>query len=47
MLEKTPLTRKAHEKVLHPRAKFNGRPELPGWLGKNGAAQTLSQAWLL
>jgi hypothetical protein len=34
-------------KVSCPRAKFNGRPELPGWLGKDGAAQTLGQAWLL
>jgi hypothetical protein len=34
-------------KVSHPRAKFNGRLELPGWLGKYGAAQTLGKAWLL
>jgi hypothetical protein len=34
MLGKMPLTKKAHEKVSHPRAKFNGRLELPGWLGR-------------
>jgi hypothetical protein len=34
-------------KVSHPRAKFNGRLETPGWPRKEGAAQTLGQAWLL
>jgi hypothetical protein len=34
-------------KVSCPRAKFNGSLELPGWLGKDGAAQTLGEAWLL
>jgi hypothetical protein len=34
-------------KVSHPRARFNGRLKLPGWLGKDGTAQTLGQAWLL
>jgi hypothetical protein len=34
-------------KVSRPRAKFNGRPKLPGWPGKDGAAQTLGQVWLL
>jgi hypothetical protein len=47
MLGKMPLTKKANEKISHPRAEFNGRLKLPGWLGKDGAAQTLGQAWLL
>jgi hypothetical protein len=34
-------------KVSHPRARFNGRLKLPDWLGKDGTAQTLGQAWLL
>jgi hypothetical protein len=34
-------------KVSHPRAKFNGRLELPDWWGKDGAAQILGQAGLL
>jgi hypothetical protein len=34
MLGKTALTRKLRRKVSHPRAKFNGRPKLPGWPGK-------------
>jgi hypothetical protein len=41
-----PLTKKAHEKselFSHPRAKFNGRQELPGWPGKDGAAQTMAR----
>jgi hypothetical protein len=33
MLGKMPLTKKAHEKSIH-RAKFNGRLNLPGFLGK-------------
>jgi hypothetical protein len=32
-------------KVSHPRAKFNGRLELPDWWGKDGAA-ILGQVWL-
>jgi hypothetical protein len=47
VLGKMPLTKKAHEKSLTPRAKFNGRLEPPGWLGKDGAAQILGQVWLL
>jgi hypothetical protein len=35
---RTPLTKKAHKKSLSfielHRAKFNGRPKLPGWPGK-------------
>jgi hypothetical protein len=46
MLGKTPLT-KLTKKVSHPRAKFQGRLEPPGCPGKDGAAQTLGQAWLL
>jgi hypothetical protein len=36
LLGKTPLTHKesSREKSHVHRAKFNGRPELPGWLGK-------------
>jgi hypothetical protein len=34
MLGKMPLSKKAHEKTHVHRAKFNGRPKLPGWLGK-------------
>jgi hypothetical protein len=29
------------KKVSRPRARFSGRLELPGWLGKDGAALTL------
>jgi hypothetical protein len=32
--------RKLTRKVSLPRARFNGRLELPGWPGKNGAVQT-------
>jgi hypothetical protein len=34
MLGKTSLSKKAHEKTHVHRAKFNGRPKLPCWLGK-------------
>jgi hypothetical protein len=34
MLGKTPLSKNAHEKTHIHRAKFNGRPKLPGWLGE-------------
>jgi hypothetical protein len=47
MLGKMPHTKKAHEKISSPRAEFNGRLKLPGWLGKDGAAEILGQAWLL
>jgi hypothetical protein len=47
MLGKMPLTKKAHQKISRPRAEFNGRLKLPGWLGKYGAAQILGQAWFL
>jgi hypothetical protein len=36
------LSKKAHEKTHVHRAKFNGRPKLPGWPGKKMA---LPQAW--
>jgi hypothetical protein len=35
------------EKFHIHRAKFNGRPKLPGWPGKDGAAVNLGQAGLL
>jgi hypothetical protein len=38
------------EKFHVHRAKFNGRPKLPGWPGgkkKDGAVQSLGEAWLL
>jgi hypothetical protein len=38
VLGKTPLSKKAHEKTHVHRAKFNGRPKLPGWLGKRWQA---------
>jgi hypothetical protein len=41
------LTKKLMRKVSRPRAKFNGRLELPGWPGKDGIAQTLGESWLL
>jgi hypothetical protein len=34
MLGKTLFSKKAHEKTHVHRAKFNGRPKLPGWPGK-------------
>jgi hypothetical protein len=34
MLGNMPLSKKAHEKTHVNRAKFNGRPKLPGWPGK-------------
>jgi hypothetical protein len=46
-LGKTPFTKKAHEKTHVHRGKCNGRPQLPGWPGKDGTAQTLGKAWLL
>jgi hypothetical protein len=42
MLGKTPFSKKAHEKTHVHRAKFNGRPKLPGW-----PAQSLGEQWLL
>jgi hypothetical protein len=47
LLGKTPLSKKAQEKTHVHRAKFNGRPKLPGWLGKDGAALSLGEQWLL
>jgi hypothetical protein len=41
MLGKTPLSKKAHKKVSHPKARFNDRLELPGWPGKGGPVLTL------
>jgi hypothetical protein len=37
----------SREKSHVHRAKFNGRPKLPGWPGKDGAAQSLAEEWLL
>jgi hypothetical protein len=34
LLGKTPLSKKAHEKTHVHRARFDGRPRLPGWPGK-------------
>jgi hypothetical protein len=34
-------------KLSHPKARFNGRPKLPGWPRKDVTAQTLGQVWLL
>jgi hypothetical protein len=34
MLGRMPVSKKAHEKSHVHRAKFNGRPKLPGWQGK-------------
>jgi hypothetical protein len=47
MLGKHHSQRELMRKVSHPRAKFNGRLEPQGWLGKDRAAQTLGEAWLL
>jgi hypothetical protein len=47
MLGKTPLSKKAHEKSLTSIEQFNGRHKLPGWLGKDGAAPSLGEQWLL
>jgi hypothetical protein len=47
LLGKMPLAKKAQEKSLSPRARFNSRLEQPGWPGEGGAALTLGQAWLL
>jgi hypothetical protein len=40
-----PLTKKAHEKISHPRAGLNDRHELPGFRGNRKTA-SLGQAWL-
>jgi hypothetical protein len=37
----------SQEKSHIHRAKFNGRPKLPGWPGKRCAAAILGQVWLL
>jgi hypothetical protein len=37
----------SREKSHVHRAKFNGRLQLPGWPGKDGAAVNPGQAWLL
>jgi hypothetical protein len=47
ILGKILLTKKAHEKISCPRTEFNGRLELPGWQGKDSAAQILGQVWFL
>jgi hypothetical protein len=41
------LKESSREKSHVHRAKFNGRPKLPGWPGKDGAAQSLGEQWLL
>jgi hypothetical protein len=46
-VRKTLLSRKAHEKTHVHRARFNGRPKLPAGQGKDGAAQSLGEQWLL
>jgi hypothetical protein len=47
LLGKTPLSKKAHEETHVHRAKFNGRPTLPGWLGKRWRSLNLGEQWLL
>jgi hypothetical protein len=47
MLGKMLLIGKLTRKVSRPRARFNGKLEPPGWLGKDGTAVILGQAWLL
>jgi hypothetical protein len=47
VLGKTPLTKKAHEETHVHRAKFNGRPTLPGWPGKRWRSLSLGEQWLL
>jgi hypothetical protein len=37
----------SREKSHIHRAKFNGRPKLPGWPGKHGAAANMGEEWLL
>jgi hypothetical protein len=44
MLGKTSLSKKAHEKTHVNTAKFNGRPKLPGWLGKRWCIPEHGQA---
>jgi hypothetical protein len=40
LLGKMQLTKKLTRKISCPRARFNGRLQLPGWPGKDGAALT-------
>jgi hypothetical protein len=47
VLGKRSLSKKAHEKSLTSIEQFNGRPKLPGWLGKDGAVPSLGEQWLL
>jgi hypothetical protein len=44
VLGKTPLSKKAHEETHVHRAKFNGRPKLPGWPGKRWRSPEPGQA---
>jgi hypothetical protein len=44
LLGKTLLSKNAHEKTHVHRARFNGRPKLPGWPGKRWR---LGEQWLL
>jgi hypothetical protein len=46
MLGKTPLSKKAQEKIHVHRARFNGRPNCQAGPGKGGAAQSLGEQWL-
>jgi hypothetical protein len=41
MLGKMPLAKKLMRKISCPRARFNSRLELSGWLRKEGTALTL------
>jgi hypothetical protein len=45
--EKCHSQRKLTRKVSRPRARFNGRLKLLGWLGKDGTALTRGWVWLL
>jgi hypothetical protein len=44
VLGKTSLSKKAHEKTHVHRARFNGRPKLPGWPGKRWRSPEPGQA---
>jgi hypothetical protein len=44
VLGKRLLSKKAHKKTHVHRARFNGRPKLPGWLGKRWCSPELGRA---
>jgi hypothetical protein len=47
MLGKNAAHKESSQEKFHVhRANFNGRPKLPGCLGKDGAAAILGQVWL-